>query len=60
MSLGQARRHEALDRLPTELLRRPAERILDPWAGVHDPTATVDGNDGVRARVEHLLGAKPE
>ena len=60
VSLGQARRDEALDRLPTELLRRPAERLLDPRAGVHDPTATVDGKDGIRARVEHLLGAEPE
>ena len=60
VSLGQARRHEALDRLATELLRRPAEHLLDPRAGVHDPTATVDGNDDVRARVEHRLGAEPE
>jgi hypothetical protein len=53
VSLGQARRDEALERLSKELLGQPAERLLDPLAGVHDPTANVDENDGIRARVEH-------
>ena len=60
VSLGHARWHETLDRLSKELLWRPAERVLGPRAGVHDPTATVDGNDGVGARVEHDLGAESE
>ena len=60
VSLGQAQRHEALDRLSEELLRRPAECVQDPGAGVHDPTANVDGNNHVGARVEHELGAEPE
>jgi hypothetical protein len=55
VALGQARRHEKLDRLTAELIRRPAERVLDPRVGVHDATATVDGDDGVRARVEDWL-----
>jgi hypothetical protein len=60
VSLGQARWDEALDRLPTEFLWRPAEHFLHSRAGVHDPSATVDGKDGIRVRVEHLLGAEPE
>jgi hypothetical protein len=57
---GQARRHQALDRLSEELRRRPAERVQDPPGGVHDPTATVDGDNHVRARVEQKLGAEPK
>ena len=60
VALGQARRHEALDRLAAELVRRPAERLLDIRAGIHDATVSVDGNDGVRARVEDCLDAQPE
>jgi len=60
VALGQAGRHEALDWLSEEILRRPTERLLDPRAGIDDPTATIDGNDGVRARVEHLLGVELE
>jgi hypothetical protein len=58
--LGQARWHDALDWLCQEFLRCPAEHLVDPRAGIHDATAGVDGNHGIRARVEHDLGAEAE
>jgi hypothetical protein len=58
--IGQACRHHALDWLSQEFLRRPAERLADPRAGIHDATASVDGNHGIRTRVEHELSAETE
>jgi hypothetical protein len=60
VSLSQARRHEALDRLSEEGIRRPAELLLDLRACVHDPTAIVDGNDRIGAGVENWRGAEPK
>jgi hypothetical protein len=58
--LGQARWHDALDWLSQEFLGRPAERLADPRARIDDATASVHGHHGIRARVEHLLGAETE
>jgi hypothetical protein len=58
--LGQARWHDALDWLSQELLRRPAKCLADPRARIHDATASVDGDHGIRSHVEHELGAEAE
>jgi hypothetical protein len=60
MSVNQARWHDALDWLSQELLRRPTERLADPRAGIHNATASVHCDHGIRTRVEHELGAEPE
>jgi len=60
VSLSQARRQEALDRLSEEVIGRPAELLLDLRARVHDPTAIVDGNDRIGAGIENWRGAEPE
>jgi hypothetical protein len=57
VSLGQARRHKALDGLSAELVGRPAEQLRDLRARIYDPTESVGGDDDVRARVEDQLGA---